>query len=84
MPAWTLLRSAVPVPRAYERQLKRFLSALPKGKVDRRDGIRVDWPDGWIQMRKSNTEPIVRILAEAKTKSAAQALIESARETLNA
>lgn len=83
MPVWTLVRSAIPVPRAYERQLKRLLAALPKGKVDRRDGIRVDWPDGWIQMRKSNTEPIVRILAEAKTKSAAQALIDTARELVS-
>lgn len=82
LPAWTLVRSAIPVPKAYERQLKRFLSALPKGRVDRRDGIRVDWSDGWIQMRKSNTEPIVRILAEAKTAAAAQALIDTAREKL--
>jgi phosphomannomutase len=83
LPQWHLVRSAVPRPDNYEAKLERFLSALPKGRVDRRDGIRVDWPEGWIQMRKSNTEPIVRILAEARTRRAAQSLLARAQERLN-
>ncbi|MDA1105612.1 MAG: phosphoglucosamine mutase [Planctomycetota bacterium] len=31
------------------------------------DGLRVDWPDGWVHLRASNTEPIVRIIGEAAT-----------------
>jgi len=38
------------------------------------DGVKVDFPDGWVHLRKSNTEPIIRIYAEMKTMDKAQAL----------
>lgn len=31
------------------------------------DGVKIDFPDGWVHLRKSNTEPIIRIYSEAKT-----------------
>ncbi len=42
--------------------------------IDDRDGMRVDLPDGWFQIRKSNTEPVMRIYAEKKTNQDAEAL----------
>ncbi len=42
--------------------------------MDLRDGIRVDMEQGWIQLRKSNTEPIIRIYSEAATKVEAENL----------
>jgi phosphomannomutase len=55
----------------------RLVGALRKkyaalGKVDLRDGLKVDFPDHWIHVRPSNTEPVIRILAEAKTAAAAR------------
>lgn len=44
--------------------------------IDERDGLRVDLPDGWFQIRKSNTEPIMRIYAEKKSQQEAEALAE--------
>jgi phosphomannomutase len=44
------------------------------------DGVRVDWEDSWVQLRASNTEPIVRIIAEAATRTQAEALIARAQE----
>lgn len=38
------------------------------------DGLKIDFPQGWVHLRKSNTEPIIRIYAEAETMLAAQAL----------
>ncbi|MDR3193963.1 MAG: phosphoglucosamine mutase [Tannerella sp.] len=38
------------------------------------DGVRIDFPDRWVHLRKSNTEPIVRIYAEAPTQAEADAL----------
>jgi len=35
------------------------------------DGVKIDFPEGWVHMRKSNTEPIIRVYAEAKTQEAA-------------
>ena len=45
---------------------------------DRLDGLRLDWPDRWLIVRGSNTEPIARLIAEAPTAAAAQELITQA------
>ena len=42
--------------------------------VNTEDGIKIDLPEGWIHLRKSNTEPIIRIYTEANTVSVAEAL----------
>ncbi|MBN2211364.1 MAG: phosphoglucosamine mutase [Sedimentisphaerales bacterium] len=44
-------------------------------RIDTRDGIRIDGPRGWVQLRASNTEPIMRIMAEAGEETVAQQLI---------
>lgn len=51
-------------------------------KADRMDGLRLDWPDRWLLVRPSNTEPIVRAIAEAPSVSAATDLCRSAAEIL--
>jgi phosphomannomutase len=48
------------------------------GQVDLTDGFRVDWNDGWIHMRASQTEPMIRIISESKSKETA---IERATNT---
>lgn len=45
-----------------------------KEKITDIDGIKIDFPDSWVHMRKSNTEPIIRIYSEAPTKEIAEAL----------
>jgi phosphomannomutase len=50
---------------------QRFRDATP----DRQDGLRLDWPNRWVIIRGSNTEPIVRIIAEGSTVSAAEELV---------
>jgi phosphomannomutase len=55
-----------------------FRDAVP----DRLDGLRLDWPDRWLLVRGSNTEPIVRAVAEAKTAAEAIALCEAAARVL--
>jgi phosphomannomutase len=51
-------------------------------KIDLQDGARVDWPDKWVHVRPSNTEPIIRIIAEARTTEIADALISEVRSLL--
>jgi phosphomannomutase len=60
----------------------RVAAAFPEAVVSRLDGVRLDWPDGWLLVRASNTEPIVRIVAEAATTAAAEAAIARARTAL--
>lgn len=49
---------------------------------DRLDGLRLDWPDRWLLVRPSNTEPIVRAIAEAGTEAEARRLCELAAAVL--
>jgi len=51
--------------------------------VDLSDGVKVVWPDGWVHVRASNTESLIRIIAEAETPARAAALADWAREHLH-
>jgi len=57
---------------------------FPDARADRLDGLRLDWPDRWLLVRGSNTEPIVRAVAEAPTASEASALCQAAAGQLAA
>lgn len=45
-------------------------------KVNDIDGVKIDFPEEWVHLRKSNTEPIIRIYAESKDKASADLLAE--------
>ena len=57
-------------------------SKLTGVAIDTQDGIRIDWLDdrAWVHARPSNTEPIMRIIAEAPDKAVAEARIEEVQE----
>ena len=46
-------------------------------EINRLDGIKFSWSDKWIHIRKSNTEPIIRIFAEAPTKDKVDELVNT-------
>ena len=41
-----------------------------------KDGVKIDFADGWVHLRKSNTEPIIRVYSEAATMDEANALAQ--------
>ena len=41
-----------------------------------RDGVKIDFADGWVHLRKSNTEPIIRVYSEAATMEEANKLAQ--------
>ncbi len=49
-------------------------------KITDIDGVKIDFPDSWVHLRKSNTEPIIRIYSEAETMEKADALAEEIRK----
>jgi phosphomannomutase len=62
---------------------ERLASAFPEARCSRLDGLRLDWPDGaWLLVRASNTEPIVRAIAEAPTPSRAAELCAAAADRM--
>jgi phosphomannomutase len=67
---------------------ERAVTALKKEfadeKIDTQDGIRIDWPNGWVHARPSNTEPIMRIIAEAPDRATAEQRIASVQKIVDA
>ena len=83
LPKYEIVKSKVEL--APDR-LDAALAALPRSftdaESDQSDGLRFDWSDKWLLVRGSNTEPIVRLIAEARTEAAALELIELARAAI--
>ena len=52
-------------------------------RLNDRDGVKIDFADGWVHLRKSNTEPIIRVYSEAATMEEADALAQKVIKTIN-
>src|SRR5262249_12067871 len=66
LPAYAIVKEKYAAER---ERLPELFAALarrwPEATADRQDGLRLDWPDRWGQVRPSNTEPVVRVIAAA-------------------
>jgi phosphomannomutase len=76
-------RTAKLPPDKLEAAIEAVERHFSEAKSDRLDGLRLDWPDRWLIVRGSNTEPIVRIIAEAPTAAAAEDLVGKACEAIS-
>ena len=57
-----------------EEALKKLVENHPEAEINTLDGVKFDLNEGWVHLRRSNTEPIIRVYAEASTEDAANAL----------
>ena len=57
---------------------------FPEAEADAQDGLRLAWPDRWVHVRPSGTEPIVRVIAEAPSEQQARELVTRSRTPLEA
>jgi phosphomannomutase len=78
-PRYAIVKARVPRgPRlepVYAELRRRFADAA----ADTQDGLRLAWPDRWLHVRPSGTEPIIRLIAEAPTGAVAERLIDEGR-----
>ncbi len=78
LPKYYSVKKKKPFIGSLNEIFEKVVGALPDGRADYRDGLRIDFKDrSWVQIRESNTEPIVRIWSEAKTKDRAEELVEA-------
>jgi phosphomannomutase len=76
-PSYQIVKNKATVTREQLPALYQALtSAWPEARTDRLDGLRLDWEDRWVHVRPSNTEPIVRVIAEAPHLDQAQDLCD--------
>ena len=52
-------------------KVKEMYASNPEVEVNDIDGVKIDFPDKWVHLRKSNTEPIIRVYSEAQTEAEA-------------
>ncbi|HVT40602.1 MAG TPA: phosphoglucosamine mutase [Gemmatimonadaceae bacterium] len=71
-------RPNAPLDTVYEA----LRAAFPEAVADTQDGLRLEWPDRWVHVRPSGTEPVVRVIAEAPSRAEAETLVERGRALL--
>lgn len=84
-PAYEIYKSKIQL--TPEIDVDAILEAVKKHfageKITDIDGVKIDFAASWVHLRKSNTEPIIRIYSEAHNEGEAKALAESIREIIN-
>ncbi|HYT99928.1 MAG TPA: phosphoglucosamine mutase [Gemmatimonadales bacterium] len=78
-PRYTIVKAKTPRGPALEPVYLALRQRFADAQVDTQDGLRLAWRDRWLHVRPSNTEPIVRLIAEAPTGAAAQQLVDEGR-----
>ena len=66
-----------------DQLLAAFEQAHAGDEINTVDGVKVDMPEGWVHLRKSNTEPIIRLYAEALSSEEAERIAGEAMQTIN-
>ena len=85
-PRYAMLKDKIPVSGDLAAGMRKMRELFAKGGREIRetdiDGLRIDLDDGWVHLRESNTEPIVRVIAEAQTPARARELVALAKSAL--
>ena len=83
-PDYAISKNKIELPESADADqlLRGFEKAYGAYDVNTVDGVKVDMPEGWVHLRKSNTEPIIRLYAEAENSKEADRLAREADETI--
>lgn len=83
LPRYEIVKTKLTLPR---ERIEGALAAVERhfadARADRLDGLRLDWPGKWLLVRASNTEPIVRAVAEASSQAEAARLCREAEQVM--
>jgi phosphomannomutase len=83
LPAYVMLKDKVPTTIKESRVILRQVEqAFPGGRLDLTDGVRMEFADFWFHVRPSNTEPVLRLLVEAREAGLAEEVLTRIKEIL--
>jgi len=75
-------KTAIKGENAFNETINKIRKQYGSFSINEEDGLKINFPDGWIHIRKSNTEPIVRVISESTTKEKAVNLASEILELL--
>ncbi len=78
-PRYVIVKGKTPRGPALEPVYAALRGRFPGADVDAQDGLRLGLEAGWLHVRPSNTEPIIRLIAEAPTRAEADRLVDEAK-----
>jgi phosphomannomutase len=81
-PRYSIIKAKGPRGKDLQLVYRELRSRFPDAQADDRDGLRLAWPDRWVHLRPSGTEPIIRFIAEAPTREEATRLVEVCQQLL--
>ncbi|PEN07659.1 phosphoglucosamine mutase [Longimonas halophila] len=88
MPTYAMAKDKLPLDGldvdALLATLESAYAGVSNASLDTTDGLKIDLPEGWVHLRASNTEPILRVYTEAPTQDDAQALADRFKKELQA
>ena len=84
-PDYFISKNKITLPEGVDpdQVLAGFEKAHADDDINTVDGVKVDKPEGWVHLRKSNTEPIIRLYAEAGSSEEAERIAGEAMQTIN-
>ncbi|MEM7623708.1 MAG: phosphoglucosamine mutase, partial [Planctomycetota bacterium] len=80
IPSYAIVKRKQPLSKKEDAKpaIERIAAAYASERVDTQDGVRIDFDDkkAWVHVRASNTEPILRLIAEAEDKAVANEILD--------
>jgi phosphomannomutase len=83
LPQYFIVKKKIEVTKIPDEVIKKLIDHFSDQKINTEDGLRIDFEDHWVHFRKSNTEPIIRIIVEARTEAEAKSLSEKYMKIIN-
>ena len=83
LPRLSMIKDKMTLSKAQlEASIDRLQESMQADSVSLEDGVRLEWGDGWLLLRASNTEPLVRLIAEGGSREQAEGMIARAKELM--
>jgi phosphomannomutase len=83
-PVYVIIKDKMELPAGFNLTglFERIKEQYVNEKMTEIDGLKIEWPETWVHLRASNTEPIVRLYGEARTEAAAAAKINEIKDII--
>ncbi len=83
LPQYTMVKDKIDIEGVDpDKVIAALTDKYKKEQLNLLDGLKIDFDDSWVHLRKSNTEPIVRIIAEAPTTEKARELVDTFKKEI--